>query len=216
MFNLDGNWFNQHYKSGPIDYWGNRGTGLRASEAEDRVYSSEPTIPIGGVSSVHVFVDLNQPDSENLAANRAVARQILIAAKTQGIPAYFYDNHDAWLRQDTRHTGNTSQLSGSRPPSYYRPMRRRTYMQSWIELMNVKDRNQLSKEADKMRYSLQYTYDLADAKRALDVDMSNARKPDSGPERNDAVKIIRYMQQHGLNTLNDFVDHLAARWKETK
>ena len=216
MFVLDGNWFNQHYKSGPVDYWGNRGTGMRASEAEDRVYSADPTIPIGGVTSVHVFVETNQPDSENLGANRALARKILIAAKTQGIPAYFYDDHDAWLRQDTRKTADVSQLTGSQQPSYYRGMRRRTYMQSWIELMGAKNRSQLSKEADKMRYSLQYTYDLADAKRALDVDMSNARKPDSGPEREDAVKIIRYMQQHGLNTISDFVDHIAAKWKEAQ
>lgn len=215
MFVLDGDWFNQRYKSGPIDYWGDRSGAYsnRPSEAEDRVFSAEPTIPVDGVSAVHVFVDTNQPDSDNLAANRAVARQVLIAAKTRGIPAYFYDNHEAWLRQDTRRTADVSQLTGQRPTSGYRGMRRRTYIENWIELMNAKAPNQLSKDADRLRYNLNYTYDLESARQSLEVDMSNARKPDSGPEREHAVKIIKYMQQHRLNTMADFVNHIAAKWK---
>ena len=213
MFNLDGNWFNQRYKSGPIDYWGNRGSSMRASEAEDRVFSAEPTIPINGVTAVHVFVDLNQPDSDNLGANAAVARQIMIAAKTRGIPAYFYDNHDAWLAQNTRRTADVSRLTGSRGSSYYRGMRRRSYMEDWLELIGAKAQNQLTKDADRLRYNLNYTYDRKSAAESLATDMANARKPDSGPERDAAVKIIRYMNQHGLNTIPEFVDHVAEKWK---
>lgn len=213
MFVLDGNWFNQHYKSGPIDYWGNRGTGMRASEAEDRIFSAEPTIPIGGVSAVHVFVAGNQPDDDNLRANRAVARQILIAAKTRGIPAYFYDDQAAWLRQDTKRTGDVSQLKGQKPAGYYRGMRRRSYMENWLELMGATAQNQLSKDADHTRYNLNYDYDRDQAAKSLEVDMANARKPDSGPERDAAVKIIRYMNQHRLNNIRQFVDHIAAKWK---
>jgi len=213
LFVLDGNWFNQHYKSGPIDYWGERGLGLRASEAEDRVYSAEPTIPIDGVSAVHVYLNTDNDDNEQLTHDKSVVREVLIAAKTRGIPAYFYTDHDDWINLDTRKTADISQLTGSRRPNYYRPPRRRTYMQSWIELMNAKARNQLSKDADKMRYNLQYTYDMDNAAKGLATDMSNARKPDSGPEREDAVKIIRYMQQHRLNTIPEFVQHLADKWK---
>lgn len=207
MFNLDGNWFNQRYKSSPVDYWGNRGSGLRASEAEDRVFSAEPTIPIGGVTAVHVYV----ADEEQ--QNRAFARQILIAAKTQGIPAFFYDNYKDWVAQDTRKTANVSQLKGSQSPGYYRGMRRRTYMHNWLELMGATARNQLSKDAERTRYNLNYDYDRDDAAKSLEVDMANARKPDSGPERDTAVKIIRYMNQHKLNTIRQFVDHIAAKWK---
>ncbi len=213
MFVLDGNWFNQRYKSGPIDYWGNRGTGMRASEAEDRVFSAEPTIPIGGVSAVHVFVAGDQPDDENLKANRAVARQVMIAAKTRGIPAYFYNKHDDWLAQDTRKTADVAQLTGQNPGSYYRGMRRRTYMHDWLELMGATQQNQLSKDADHTRYNLNYDYDRDNAAKSLEIDMANGRKPDSGPERETAVKIIRYMQQHKLNTVRQFVDHIAAKWK---
>ena len=214
MFVLDGDWFNQRYKSGPVDYWGNRGTGMRASEAEDRVFSAEPTIPVDGVSAVHVFVDSNQPDSDNLRANRAVARKVLIAAKTRGIAAYFYDDHKAWLQQDTSKTAQVSQLQGNKPANYYRGMRRRTYMHNWLELMGAQAQNQLSKDADHTRYNLNYDYDRDAAAKSLEVDMSNARKPDSGPERESAVKIIRYMNQHKLNTIRQFVDHIAKKWQD--
>ena len=79
--------------------------------------------------------------------------------------------------------------------------------------MNAKSPKQLSKEANNLRYNLNYTYDLEAARQSLENDMSNARKPDSGPEREHAVKIIKYMQQHRLNTMADFVNHVAAKWK---
>ena len=214
LFVLDGNWFNQRYKSGPLDYWGNRGTSPRASEAEDRVYSAEPTIPIGGVTAVHVFLNVEGEDAEQQAHDQSIVRQILIAAKTQGITAYFYNDKDAWLNLDTRKLADVGQLTGSRKPSWYRPMRRRSYMQNWLELMQAKTQNQLSKDADHTRYNLNYDYDKVEAAKALANDMSNARKPDAGQERDDAVKIIRYMQQHRLNTIKDFVDHIAAKWKK--
>lgn len=215
MFNLDGNWFNQRYKSGPIDYWGNRGGNMRAAEAEDRVYSAEPTIPIDGVTAVHVF--LNMTSNDEMAVNdRAIVRQLLIAAKARGIPAYFYNNHNAWLRQDTRNTADVGLLTGARSTGYYRGMRRRPYMQNWLELMGATAVSQLHPEADKLRYNLNYDYDRRAAAESLATDMSNARKPDSGPEREQAIKIIRYMRQHGLNTIPEFVDHIAAKWKDLR
>jgi hypothetical protein len=213
LFVLDGNWFNQRYKSGPVDYWGGRGTSLRASEAEDRVYSSEPTIPIDGVTAIHVFLNVREDDAEQQAHDSSIVRELLIAAKTQGIPAYFYNDKDSWLALDTRHTADVSQLTGSRKPSWYRPPRRRSYMQNWLELMQATVPNQLSKDAERTRYNLNYDYDRAEAAKSLANDMSNARKPDAGQERDDAVKIIRYMQQHRLNTIPEFVDHIATKWK---
>jgi hypothetical protein len=64
-----------------------------------------------------------------------------------------------------------------------------------------------------MRYNLNYTYERQSAIESLNNDMSNARKPDAGQERETAVKIITYMRQHGLNTIKDFVDHIAEKWQ---
>ena len=50
VFELNGDWFNHHYKGGPVDYWAGKlphyGPGLkgRYSEMEDRVFSAEPYI----------------------------------------------------------------------------------------------------------------------------------------------------------------------------
>jgi hypothetical protein len=218
LFVLDGNWFNQHYVSRPLDYWENRDptrSHHRTHEAEDRVFSAEPSIPIGGVSAIHVLfsIDPDWADDKTDAHNRAVTRELLIAAKTQGIPAYFYTDKAAWQNQDIRRLGNVKVLTGARDKAWHRPRRRRSYMQSWIELMSINDPSKLSKDADKMRYNLSYTYDRDEATRVLDVDMSNARKPDSGQERSNAVKIIAYMRQHRLNTIADFVNHIADKWK---
>jgi hypothetical protein len=219
LFVLDGNWFNQNYASRPLDYWENRDPlkyHHRTHEAEDRIYSAEPTIPISGVSAIHVLytVEEDNPPKTTLDSNNlAMVRQILISAKTQGIPAYFYTDKAAWQNMDTRHLGDVSILTGQRDPSWYRPKRKRGYMQNWIELMMINDIAKLSPEARTMMRGLGYGYNRNDAKDSLYTDIGNARKPDSGQERADAVKIIAYMRQNGLGTIKEFVDHIAEKWK---
>ena len=212
LFVLDGNWFNNHYVSKPIDYWENRNPQSdhhRDSEAEDRVFSREPTIPIGGVVAIHVLSD---PEGATAHGN-AMARELLIAAKTQGIKAYLYDDFNSWANMDTRHLGDVTRLSGARDKPWNRPRRATSYLEHWIELMMINDQTKLSKKADQMRYSLSYTYDTQEATAALATELSNARKPDSGQERDAAVKIIAYMRQHGLNTVAEFVANIAEKWK---
>jgi len=217
LFVLDGDWFNQRYASRPLDYWENRNpvrSHHRSHEAEDRIYSPDPTIPIDGVAAIHVLYTVDASDaSEMNSHNLAMVRQIMIAGRTRGIPTYFYTNKTAWQNMDLRNQGDISLLKGQRNPSWYRPKRRKGYLDHWIELMMINDASKLSKEADKMRYSLSYSYDKNDAIQALDVDMGNARKPDGGQERQAAVKIIAYMRQHRLTTIKDFVEHIAEKWK---
>lgn len=217
IFALDGNWFNQRYKSGPIDYWGNRNpqaSSHRGHEAEDRVFSAEPTIPIDGVTAVHVLANSDMP----MPTYNAIVRSILIDAKARGIPAYFYNDPKAWMNLDTRHLGDVSMLKGQENVNTYFPARGKLkphYLEHWIELMMKSDKSQLSKKADEMRYSLQYTYDKKDAIQALDNEFANARKPGSGPERDAVVKILAYMRQHRLNTLTDFINHIAQKWADS-
>jgi hypothetical protein len=82
-----------------------------------------------------------------------------------------------------------------------------------MELMQAKQQNQLSQNADKKRYALMYTYDKQQLTQSLLVDLSNARKPGPDPDRNNAVKIIQFMRQNRLDTVKDFVDYLANKWK---
>ena len=212
LFVLDGNWFNNHYVSRPIDYWENRNPQSghhRDSEAEDRVFSAEPSIPIDGVVAIHVLSD---PEGATNHSN-AMTRELLIAAKTRGINAYLYDEFNAWANLDTRHSGDVTRLTGARDKPWYRSKRKASYMQHWIELMMINNRKMLSPKADQMRYSLQYQHDSAEAIAALSTDLGNARRPDSGQERDAAVKIIAYMRQHRLNTVAEFVANIAEKWK---
>ncbi len=82
--------------------------------------------------------------------------------------------------------------------------------------MQAKTKAQLSKDADRKRYDLQYTYDKQGLAKSLAVDLSNARKPGPDPDRNNAIRIIQFMQQNQLATVNDFVNYLADKWKNIK
>jgi hypothetical protein len=217
IFVLDGNWFNNHYISRPIDYWENRNPQLghhRDSEAEDRVFSRTPEIPISGVVAVHVLMTPDSKPSLTDTHINALTREILITAKTRGIRTFLYNDFNAWADLDTRKTVAPTYLRGQKDKGWHRPKRRYgDYMTNWIELMMKTDKSQLSKKADQMRYSLSYSYDKQHAEQALANDLSNARKPDSGYERDLAVKIIAFMRQHRLNTISEFVDFIAAKWQ---
>lgn len=212
LFVLDGNWFNNHYISKPIDYWENRNPSLshyREHEAEDRVFSKEPMISIEGVSAVHMYCEL-EADPEV----KAWTRQALIVAKRRNIPAYFYTDKEAWRNFDIRKQGDVSVLSGQEKTGGYLS-RHRGYLIPWMELLQAKDSSQLSKRADQLRYNLQYSYYKDDAIRSLDSDLSNARKPSAGADRNNAIRIIKFMQQNNLTTIKDFVEALANKWKSS-
>ena len=199
VFVLDGNWFNNHYVSRPIDYWENRNPQAqhhRDSEAEDRVFSKTPTIPIGGIVAIHVLAD---PDQYSPHGN-AMVRELMIAAKTQGIKTFLYKDFNAWADFDTRKAIGVAHLKGQRDKGWTRMKRPVGYMDHWIELMMKTDQKQLSKKADQMRYSLGFGWDKQEAVAALSTDLSNARKPDSGQDRDAATKIIAYMRQHRLNS----------------
>jgi hypothetical protein len=210
LFVLDGTWYNRHYKGAPIDYWLNRDplqSHHKSHEAEDRIFSKDPTMSAKGVTAIHLYVS-----SEAEPQTRAWARQTLILAKRAGITAYFYTDKDAWRNQDTRKMGDVSVLKGQDTTRGY-VSSHKGYLLPWIELVNAKDKSQLSKKADSLRYSLQYSYDKDSAAQGLANDLSNARKPDSGPDREHAVNIIKYMQANKLNTVKDLVNNLTDKWK---
>jgi hypothetical protein len=213
LFVLDGTWYSRHYKGAPIDYWLNRDplqSHHKSHEAEDRIFSKDPTMSAKGVTAIHLYVS-----SEAEPQTRAWARQALILAKRAGIPAYFYTDKDAWRNQDTRKMGDVSVLKGQDTTRGY-VSSHKGYLIPWIELVNAKDKSQLSKKADSLRYSLQYSYDKDSAAQGLANDLSNARKPDSGPDREHAVNIIKYMQANKLNTVKDLVNNLTDKWKSVE
>lgn len=220
MFVMDGNWYNQRYPAKPVDYWLNRDPKNaygRAHEAEDRLFSKTPTIPIGGVTSVHVLLKDEKQEPRDIS----LVRKLLVGAKRRDIPAYFYTDVGAWRRLDTTQTGDIGVLktidSEKRKP-YIPSYIRRSGLESWLELIGAQKENQLSKEANNIKYSLRYHWDnpfyLKDMTSGLENEFSNARKPSSGVDRENATKIIAFMRKKKLNTVFDLVNWLATKWKD--
>lgn len=219
LFVLDGDWYNRHYKASSIDYWQERGklSSGRSSEAEDRIYSKEPTISIGGIKEIHVLVGSREGTTPATDSVKARARQVLILAKKQNIPAYFYTDPEAWLNFDKRNLGDVKVLTGQEHTSTYQSTHP-GYLYPWIEVIFSKNKDQLGSKANEIRYSLvnDNQYYLKDRVAGLSTEMANARKPNSGIDREHAVKIIRFMQQNKLNTLNDLVAYLTTKWKSAQ
>lgn len=212
LFVLNGDWYNRHYKSAPIDYWQERGSLSpgRSSEAEDRVFSKEPTMSIGGVTEVHVYVNPEKVTD----TIKARARQVIILAKKRGLPTYFYTDPTAWMSFDKRNLGDVKVLTGQEHLGGYTSTHA-GYLNPWIEVIFAKSKDQLGKKAKEIRYSLvtDNEYYRKNTVQGLSTDLSNARKPNSGIDREHAVKIIKFMQQNKLSNLTDLVSFLANKWK---
>lgn len=211
MFVLDGDWFNSRYPGRSVDYWGNRDpkqSSHRAHEAEDRIFSRERSIPTGGVRAVHVLV---KPDAD--PQHRAWARQLIIQAKQQNLPVYLYNDAGAWRALDTRKTVKPNYLTGQDAARGRGSRGHRGYLMPWMELIWGRNRSSLSKRAQSVLYNLNYHYDRGESVKSLSVDLSNARKPSSGPDRENAVKIISYMRKNRLADLAALADHVRDRWK---
>jgi len=213
LFELDGDFYNQRYPGRAVDYWNNRDPMKdhhRAHEAEDRIFSRDNAIP-AAIRVIDLYI---APDADQAA--RARTRQTIILAKKAGIPVNLFNDQEAWRQRDTRKLADVSQLRGQDPARGYVERRRGGYLKPWMELIQAKQKSQLSKDADSKRYNLQYTYDKQGMAKSLAVDLSNARKPGPDADRNNAVRVIQFMQQNRLGTVNDLVNFLADKWKNIK
>jgi hypothetical protein len=209
MFKLNGDWFNSRYIVKPIDYWERawlHSNGTRSRESEDRVFSKDPTIPITPVTEVHVLL------KEQNEYRSPETRQILITARQQGRPVFFYTDEAAWRLLDKRRAQTPSQardvLRGPQPAGYSR--KPTDYVKSWIELITKTDEAHLSDRAKRQLKNLMY-YPTSDGDHNIGVDLSNARKPDAG-DRASAVKLIKYMNDNGFKSTMDLKNYLVNKW----
>lgn len=220
MFVLDGNYLNRHYKVKPVDYWERMWASdphsQRTREAEDRVFSKEPTIPADCITEMHQLI----ADPEHDETRGYVIRELAILAKKRGIPVYFYTDTNAWLMQDKRKAVPLKQIQhlltgrSLRPGMYF--SRRISNLEAWIELIYKKNKNELSQEASQLRYNLVYygaRYPEEDQN--LSVALANARKPGE-PDRKYAVKLISYMRKNGMSSTRDLKQAMVDKWSENR
>lgn len=220
MFVLDGNKIAHNYKVKPVDYWQRswQHSPDRTRESEDRVFGKTNTMPIDSLKEIHVLLD-EQDDRHS-----EIVRQLLIAAKSKDIKTYLYDDAEAWRLQDKRRVVKAKHykylLSGHRedPPYMRRPVRGlgrgqdaygRSSLLSWIELIKKHPGQELTKQADKIRYNLRYYGDMS---KGLETDLFNANKPDS-TEYELAVKLAHYLNKKNLSVF-EFTEMLKKKWSE--
>ncbi|MSX56097.1 MAG: hypothetical protein F2772_11260 [Actinobacteria bacterium] len=216
MFVLDGNWLGSRYKVGPIDYWERswQFTPNRTRETEDRVFSKTPEISTECIRAVHVLL------KENMENRSPEVRQILIMAKTRGLPTFLYRDEKAWRIQDTRKAIQPSQsgdlLKGQEySGKMYRPGR--NLMDPWMELIYKSNKQDLSPDAEKLRHNLVYygkNHPFDDQN--LGVDMSNARKPSSGADYDSANKLTDYMRRNKYPDTVALKTALVKKWDKIK
>jgi GNAT superfamily N-acetyltransferase len=214
LFVLDGTWFNRNHKVTPIDYWERawQHSPDRSREAEDRVFSKTPTIPIDSVQEVHVLL------KEQDKWRSPEARQLLIASKKSGIETYFYVDEKNWRLLNKAKSISVKDsggvLSGQMPTKpMYSP--ERDYLEPWLELIYKNNKADLSDRAEKTRYNLVYygsRYRNEDS--GLGGDLSNARKPDQGASRKSAIKLIDYMMKNGYKSPLELKNFLSDKWEK--
>jgi Zn-dependent peptidase ImmA (M78 family) len=208
VFRLNGDWFNQRYRSEPVNYYAGWDRLDRQSEQEDRVFSKKPYIPADAIEEIHILMLEGQTRFES---DRIYLRKILLLAKKHTTPVHVYSNKEAWYTQDKRRAMPWSAVKQliSGTEEYQRTWPRTNFLKIWLEAYYKNKVSELSKRAQSLVYNIKYSW-RADDIQNLDIDLSNERKPDS-TGYNTASKIINILQKKNW-TLQQFVQHLKRKW----
>lgn len=224
MFVLDGQWFQQRYKVKPVDYWAGMSDTETHSESEDRVYSKENRIPLGGVRALHIL--FRHADG----TESSLLRKILISAKTRGIETHVYDDLQSWRLQNVRGALDTDDIltltQGEISPDYRAYTARRAAektqilprdIAAWVELLKTpaSQYNKLSPITGKLAFAFRHNreYDVLSYMTSLKNDIHNYRSARSGPEYKHLVKLIRAMRKLGITDIEDLVQYLRDKWR---
>ena len=207
MFVLDGRWLNDRYKTRPVDYWGRdwASTPDRTSESEDRVFSKTNTISADCIREVHILME------EFKENQSALARSILLWAKTKGLPAYLYDDRKAWVAQNKSKavpSNKYKELLGGQT-RHYNP-RRASHTFPWLEVALAPSEDKLTERGKRvLRYIKWYPQDL---KSQLSTDIHNA-KTASSEDYPDLVKLIEFMRKNKIEDLAALMEFYKNKWK---
>jgi hypothetical protein len=214
VFNLNGDWLNQRYKSAPIDYWERMWLTRdgRTSEAEDRIYSREPMIPLPDpatklITGIHVLYERDKIKPDD---NRPYwLRKLLTKAKLMGIPIFVYDTPAAWLVQDRRKSVDIKTLIGLPEPAQSKPWPRmpRDWFKAWRELYHKNDADALSPDAKRLVDRIQRDYS-GDQTRSLEADIHN-QKSVNDPA---LIKLLDIFRRLKINSAREYVEYLKRKW----
>lgn len=217
VFELNGDWFNQRYRGGPVDYWGknrSEGSGIkgRYKEMEDRVFSNEPYIPFPKdprnlIKSIHILWQWKPNETQN----NQYLRTVLIRAKQLGIPYYIYEGEHEFVLQDTRRAIKVD-VNKLVNPDIRKfgdnfPRSEKDWFKGYREVYYAKDKDSLTKEGKRAADKIMYYFD--DAVRGLEADLHNEKRKASPG----LVKLLKIFRQIGVNDPWGFIMAMKKKWE---
>lgn len=209
VLKLDGSWFNRHYQSGPVDYWGAEARNQGQSEQEDRVFSRKPTIPADNILEAHVYLSVRHP----MSMDGPLLRKFLILCKQKELPVWVYNQAEAWITQNKARALSIQEIlplaQGEIEPQKTWPSR--NYMAPWLELWYKNSTDQLSDNAKREKYNLVRTNWIQDRVQSLSTDLSNERRPSSRgyPQ---ALRLIDLLTRKKMS-VKDFILSIKLKWE---
>lgn len=209
VLKLDGSWFNRHYQSGPVDYWGAEARNQGQSEQEDRVFSRKPTIPADNILEAHVYLSVRHPKS----MDGPLLRKFLILCKQKELPVWVYNQAEAWITQNKARALSIQEIlplaQGEIEPQKTWPSR--NYMAPWLELWYKNSTDQLSDRAKREKYTLVRTNWIQDRVQSLSTDLSNERRP-SSRGYHQALRLIDLLTRKKMS-VKDFILSIKLKWE---
>lgn len=223
---LDGQKLSYNLEGAAVDYWGpewraasmDLDSRLRNNENEDRLISAKPTIEKAHeyIKEIHLLMDRRAAmlyldykkyeEQDDNDRSRAFSRnqlyyQIAEYAQVLNLPIYFYSDFNSFKVLDKRKA--MTEVRG-----------RSNKIENIVELFVAETQDQLSPEADKVRYNLIYHNWNNDFVRGLDADIHNGKTREI--ESLSIAKLVKWMHKYRLRTTKDVVDFLANKWSDKK
>jgi hypothetical protein len=226
---LNGNWFNQKYSAHPIDYWermwlsthnvdGIGKSSQRYREAEDRIQSPTPNIPLpdpitDAITELHILWDETKAKvwgMEQFDREKPYLRKTLLVAKQNNIPTFVYGNKNDWLLQNKAKalplSDLISTLSGE-PPNKKMWKSDRDDFEKWRELYFKSKYKDLSKDAKSLAYSVKYHNDMW---RQLEADIHNEKR-NHNPN---LEKLLAIFSKLHVTSPKEFIEVMKKKWTE--
>lgn len=124
-----------------------------------------------------------------------------------------YKDESAWRLQNTAKAASIEQMKSelSGPETFRSGGSGSRWLKPWLEVIFGKTDADLGKKAKDLVRGFRYYHNPGDD-HGLGNELSNARKP-GNLDREDAVNILKFMQQNRMATHMDLVNYLVDKWK---
>jgi len=206
---LDGVALGQRYEGKAIDYWGEtfRESDPSKAEAEDRIWSTSPTIPNARkyIKELRVIRQERQ-DSRDINW----LRKLLLESKKAGIPIYVYDSPQDLLSGNKAKAIPISELTlKTNDPTYMYSIKRGSMLSRWFEMYYKESAEDLSDWALQTARNLYSDFYREDFARSLSADLHNGK---SKPEESGVTKMLKIWKKEGIKTPREFIEILGDKW----